>query len=498
MAAPTAARAPGAPASALDRTARLDLLALVVGTVAIRLPAVFAERHLTFDDGVFGASAVAMRHGGEPFKQVFSSQGPLFLPLLWLVDLLGLRRLDSPRLLAVLAGVALVVAVYLIGRALTDRTGALLAAGLTSVSASVLWVTGPLAADGVALALATVAMLLVLRWREDVTIGRAIWIGIAVSAAISVKALLGVVLLPVVVVLLAGRKLAPIVAGALAAAAFHFALWLPWGPSRVWDQAYQYHLDVAGSRTPGANLSKTLSTLGDRDLPVVAAVVLALAAAAWTAYRRRATSAARSDAARADEPLLDRLVRWAQHPDVLLGLWLAAVVLMLVTEHPMWRPHVAHLIPPLALLAVRHRPPAAALLVAAVLVVPYHVVHAWGVLDPTPFTGSAAQVEAALRSMPRGALAISDDPGIVYRAGRRTTNDLVDTSILRIETGRMDVDSVMASARDRRVCAVVVRSAVRWGSFRSLPSRLAAAGYHVVLPEDPDGRVMYGRAPCFR
>jgi hypothetical protein len=247
-----------------------------------------------------------------------------------------------------------------------------------------------------------------------------------------------------------------------------------------------------------ANLRKTLSTLGDRDLPVVAVVVLALATVGWAAYRRRAaTDGASASTAPAKEPLGDRLVRWGQHPDVLLGLWLAAVVLMLVTEHPMWRPHVAHLIPPLALLAVRHRPPAAALVVAAVLVLPYHVVHAWGVLDPTPYTGSAAQVEAALKGMPKGAMAISDDPGIVYRAGRRTTDDLVDTSVLRIETDRMDVNSVMASARDPRVCAVVVRSVVRWGSFRTLPSRLAAAGYEVVLPKDAHGRVMYGRAPCF-
>jgi 4-amino-4-deoxy-L-arabinose transferase-like glycosyltransferase len=497
MAAPTAALAADGTDPGLDRTGRLDLAALVVGTVLIRLPALFAERHLTFDDGVFGASAIAMRHGGEPFKQVFSSQGPLFLPLLWLVDLLGLRLLDSPRLLSVLAGVVLVIAVYLIGRAISDRGGALFAAVLASISASVLWVTGPLAADGVALALATVAMLLVLRWREDVTVGRALLIGIAVSAAISVKALLGVVLLPVVVVLLAGRKLWPIVAGAVAALAFHFALWVPWGASKVWDQAYQYHLDAATDRTPGRNLAKTLSTLGDRDLPVVVAVVLALAAAAWAASRRRRRAADSIAASPPAAPLLDRLARWGQHPDVLLGLWLAAVVLMLLTEHPMWRPHVAHLIPPLALLAARHRPPVAALAIAALVVLPYHVVHAWDVLDPTPYRGSAKQVEAALEGMPKGAMAISDDPGIVYRAGRRTTDDLVDTSILRIQTDRMDVDSVMASARDRRVCAVVVRSTVRWGSFPTLPARLAAAGYHVVFPKDARGRVMYGRAPCF-
>ena len=92
------------------------------------------ERHLTFDDGVFGASAVAMRAGGQPFRDVFSSQGPLFLPLVWVADLLGLRTANAPRLLSLAAALLLVGATYAAGRAITDRGGALIAAGLVSVT----------------------------------------------------------------------------------------------------------------------------------------------------------------------------------------------------------------------------------------------------------------------------------------------------------------------------------------------------------------------------
>jgi 4-amino-4-deoxy-L-arabinose transferase-like glycosyltransferase len=186
-----------------DAARRADLVVVAAATVLLRLPALLADRHLTFDDGVFGASAVAMRHGGQPFRDVFSSQGPLFLPLVWLGDLVGLRQLDSPRVLAVAAGVALAVAVYLAGRSLTDRAGALLAAGLTTACASVLWVTGPLAADGVAIALGTITVLLLLRWRDDLTVRRAVGLGIAIGATVSVKALAGTVILPVAVALLA-------------------------------------------------------------------------------------------------------------------------------------------------------------------------------------------------------------------------------------------------------------------------------------------------------
>ena len=161
-------------ASALiDRRAtRFDLAILGVATLLLRLPAYVADRHLTFDDGVYGASAVAMRAGGVPFRDVFSSQGPLFLPLVWVADLVGGRSADAPRVLSLVAALVLVGATYWAGRAITDRGGALLAAGLVTTSGSVLWVTGPVASDGIALAFATVTVLLALRWRDDVTLLR--------------------------------------------------------------------------------------------------------------------------------------------------------------------------------------------------------------------------------------------------------------------------------------------------------------------------------------
>jgi hypothetical protein len=455
---------------------RRDLLVLTVITIALRLPGYLAERHPTFDDGVFGASAVAMRAGGQPFRDLFSSQGPLFLPLVWLGDLIGLRTADSPRVVAVASGVVLVVAVYLAGRTISDRTGALVAAGLATGCASILWVSGPLAADCVALAFATLTILLLLRWRDDITTTRAMWLGLGIGATISVKALVGPVIVPVAVVLLVGRRLVPILAGAATAVGFHLLLWLPWGPGNVWDQAYAYHLDVAGDRTPGANLAKVLSTLGDRDLPVVLAVALAVGAVALGRRAVRPTAEA----------------RWTS-PDTILLIWLGTIALMLLTEHPMWRPHVSQLVPPLALLAARHRPPWRVLAVAAVLVAPYHLVHAWPILHPAGYAPHTVEVLEELRSLPPGALAISDDPGLVWRAGRRTPPDLVDASILRIETGQITSASLARAAARHDVCAVVVRSRVRWGSFTDLPARLGQEGYDLVIDRGPNDRVFISR-----
>jgi len=469
------------PASTTDQTRSPagDLVALGLLTVALRLPAYLASAHLTFDDGVFGASAVAMREGGRPYQDVFSSQGPLFLPLVWIADLLGFRTANAPRLLSLFAALVLVLATYLAGRAITDRGGALLAGGLVSVTATTLWITGPLAADGAALAFATATIALVLRWRDEVTVRRAVWIGLGIGATVSVKALLAPVIVPAALVLLAGRRLAPILAGAATAIGFHLVLWLPWGIGDVWEQSYGYHLEVASDRTPGANLGKILSTMGDRDAVILVAAALALMA---LLLRRRE-----------DEPVAaeGRLTS----PDVLLLSWIGATLVVLLAEHPMWRPHVSQLVPGLALLGARHRPSWRVLALAGIVVLPYYLVHAWDVLRPEPYRGSAAEAVALLESLPDGALAISDEPGLVWRAGRRTTDDLVDASVLRIETGDITSRSLAEVAARPDVCAVVVRSGERWGRFEDLPDALEALGYEVAAAEGDVKRV-YLKPDC--
>src|SRR5215212_4036169 len=179
---PPSAPAPAAPPRASQWG--LAALALAAATVVLRLPASLADRHLTVDDGVFGASALAMRTGALPYREVFSSQGPLFLPLVWVADLVGFRTLDAPRLLALAAGVGLVLAVFAAALEVTDRPRALLAAGLTAVTGSVLWVTAPLAADGPALALATATVALALVYRRRPSTGLALAAGACLGATV--------------------------------------------------------------------------------------------------------------------------------------------------------------------------------------------------------------------------------------------------------------------------------------------------------------------------
>ncbi len=142
-------------ASTAPRTFRWgDLVALVTLALVVRIPAYSSPRALSFDDGVFSNSAVAMRAGGVPFRDVFSSQGPLFLPLVWLGDLIGFRTMDSPRVIAVVSGMVVVAAVYWTASQVTDRCGALVAGALAATSGGLMWVTVSLAAVGPARAIA--------------------------------------------------------------------------------------------------------------------------------------------------------------------------------------------------------------------------------------------------------------------------------------------------------------------------------------------------------
>ncbi len=140
------------------RSRWIDVTLLALGAILLRIPAYFAPTQLGYDDGGYGIAAIAMRQGYDPFRDIFSSQGPLFLPLVHLADLAGFQTLDAPRLLAVLAGAVTTVAVYFCGRELMDRGRAILAAALAGSSGVLLWTTGPLTSDGVGAAISVSAV----------------------------------------------------------------------------------------------------------------------------------------------------------------------------------------------------------------------------------------------------------------------------------------------------------------------------------------------------
>ncbi len=489
-----------------------DLVGLMALALIVRLPAYFATKALSFDDGVFANSAVAMRDGDLPFRDVFSSQGPLFLPLVALGDLLGTRTLDSPRVLAVLSGLAAVAATYWTALRLTDRLGALLAAGLLAVSGGLAWVTGPLAADGPALAFAALTMGLALRQNETPSLGRASLLGASLGAVLSTKSLEAPVIVPVAIVLLAPVVSAArrrhldttglvqgLVAGVSAVAVF-LVVTIPLGFADVWDQSVRYRTDAAADRDIPATAGKLLSTLWDRDLATLAVALICIVSCIITLRR---TGSARVAVVPADRTwstarrwTADGAMDWVPSGRLLTVSWLVCTVLWLVVVvSPLWRPHVAAVAIPLVLVVGIYRPPARLLAIAAAVAVPLAVVQLDGLLVPGGYTGTEAQLVAALDDLPPGAWVISDEPGVVWRSGRRTTADLVDPSMLRREQGRYDSDTLISDAGDPRVCAFIRISDQRFAAFDDLPQRLVELGFEPV-EHVGDGEVLFVRQDC--
>jgi 4-amino-4-deoxy-L-arabinose transferase-like glycosyltransferase len=409
----------------------------------------------------------------------------LFLPLVALGDLVGLHKLNSPRVLAVLSGIAIVVGIYWTALQMTDRLGAVLAAILAATSGSLIWVTGPLAADGPALAFAVLAVFLSLRQRDRPSYINAVFLGLAVGATLSTKAMEAPILVVVVLVLLT-----PLLAAArqhrlartallqgcvvvLSAAALFALISAPFGFAAVWDQSFVYRTEASANRDIPANAAKLFSTLWDRDLVLLLFACVTLGAGLWARFRpapqqqEHPPVADPSPGSAPSAPLL--MAAWT----ISSALWLIAVV------SPLWRPHVSAMIPPLALLIGIYRPPIRVTVIAGLISVPLLFWQLHEVLIPGPYSGSEAQVVEALRALPEGAWVLSDEPGLVWRAGKRTSDDLVDPSMLRVQQGRYTERSLAEAARDPRVCAVVIRSDQRFGHFPGLPPALANQGFTV-------------------
>ena len=475
------------PAPTDRRDARFtDMVLLALATVLLRLPALLSSRHLTFDDGTFSVSALAMRRGFLPFRDIFSSQGPLFLALVWVGDLLGMRTMSSTRVVTVVAGVVMVLAVYLAGRELGTRGAALLAAGLTAASGTVLWVTAPVAADGPAVAFATLAVALALRYRRSPTLGRAVLVGLAMGGALSIKALVVAAAIPVGLILLTARRPRNMVAAVATACAVYLSAALPWGFGDVVDQSIDYHLDATaatGHESALDNLAKTVTTVLSRDMVLLAVAVAA--AVTLLVRRRRDGSRGLSSAVAGPSPPVG----------VLLGLWLVAAFAVLVLHHPLWRPHLVQLAPPTAMLVALRPPPWRVVALVVALALPWHVTELRGVLWPPGYDEVEQDLQDDLRALPEGAWVLSDEPGYVWRAGYETAPDFVDPSISLIRTDRITADSLVAAAEREQVCAVLV-----WASrFRTfddvLPEALDQIGYEVGATY-PGRRTLYVKTDC--
>jgi hypothetical protein len=332
-------------------------------------------------------------------------------------------------------------------------------------------VTVPENADGPSLAFSVLAVAFALRYRDDPRLRTAVWLGLAAGAAVSIKALsVPAVVIAGLIVLLSHRPLRDGVRDAAVSAGVAVAVYvvtaLPFGIGRVWDQSFVYHQDSHRVNSHTGAMSKIVSTLWDRDLLVV--IALALAGVAFV-VRFVVRARAGKPADRSMQVVVAGLV-----------LWIVLVFALLVWEPAMWRAHIAHIVPPLALLASLRPAPWPVLAIAGLVAAPFFVSNNEAILQPEGFSGHQAALVHQLERLPADALVISDDPGWVWRSGHRPPGAFADTSFQRIDQGLITKASLVSAAAADDVCGVISSSPMHFKRFHGLYAALAAEGYHEV------------------
>jgi len=289
------------------------------------------------------------------------------------------------------------------------------------------------------------------------------------------------------------------------------AVWLvvavPFGLAEVWDQSVTYKSPAGMERTPLANARKIVSTLWDRDLVIWWLLAVSIVGLALVNRGRRGSRLTSSPTALpsvepgSKPPHASEPAPRAPTDRLLLISWiLATITWLIVAVTPMFRPHVSAMIPPVAVwLGVTLGPFVSSVsspglgrrigVGLAASTVALIGLQLWDFLVPGPYGSEDAAIVSLLEVLPDGAWALSDDPGLVWRTGRRTTDDLVDTSMLRIQQGRITTDSLAAAASDPIVCAIVIRSDQRFGALPGIDDALEALGYRAAGNWQPPGRV---------
>ena len=414
-----------------------------------------------YDEGVYLTSLDALEHGQRLGEDVFAPQPPGWYLLLRLISSVGADSVRGFQIGMVVVAILTCFAAYLLGRAVGGPVAGLAASALLTVAPPFPLYAHRVLADIPPLGVALLSFWLALEARRRRSPTLAFLAGAAVALALSLKPS-AVLALPTFLLLLLwerslrGRTLIAATVGAIVVGLSFLIPYLG-VVGELWESVVVYHRDA---RDTPAVLDKTheLVTFLNWRTPFAWLVVAGLAASAVLLRRRRA------------KPL------WA------LWLWAAVSVAFLVYHEPLHGNHLLLLpvvlaVPAgiaLAMLAIRSRYPAVAISLLAVVLAAGYVQQQRRVvedqIDEEPELVAAAQI---LRRVTDPAdLVVSDDSIVPYLADRRVAGPLVDTAVLRFQTGSLTADEVLRELGAYDVRAVVVGRA--FGEQPELLDGLAA------------------------
>jgi 4-amino-4-deoxy-L-arabinose transferase-like glycosyltransferase len=395
----------------------------------LRLP-LLTGGQIDYDEGVYWQSLRALVAGHHLFREIYSSQPPGFLLLVFpFFRLLG-ENLLAARVGVLVFSLAGLFATYRIGSVLANRRVGLVAMVVLAVDPVSVRESVALQADAPAIALALLSLALALEARSSgrrsdlmaFAAGGLLALGILVKplAAAGGPPLLLALLMPVASARDRIRNLMLAASGgAVAIAAVLLPFRADWGP--MFDQAVRLHLLARGATVGGLDLFTA-----ETELPLLALALAGL------------------------------ILSFRQAPRVLAlaGLWAACAALMLAIQRPLWPHHLLALSAPAALLAgglaqlpsLRHPD---ARLIAALGTVLLGVGVASTALayeQQTPNDTMQPAVARLQATTSPSDLVITDDQYLAAMADRNTPPQLVDTSMVRVASGDLTSRSVQAIA----------------------------------------------------
>ncbi len=508
----------------LPLESRLVLLVCVIALVLRLLPV--GGVSTDYDEGVYWQSLRAMSNGYPLFTSVFSSQPPFFLLSLYpLYSFFGLffgQTLVAARLGIVVYSVIGLIAIYFAGRSIGGRWVGLLALALLAADPFYLKESYTLQAEVpalawqlVALALAVAAMRSSGRARRLLAFGSGVALGLGVLTKLFdvfvVLPMLCYLLMPVAnawdiegkrlrfrgrATLLAGLRAALpdiglLIAGALLA---FLVVLLPFAGHLgiVYDQVIRYHLAAGQHATNGLGYNVRLLASDATEYLLVALAFVGTV----VAIRQR---------------------NWAVIP---LLLWAVACFGFLLRQQPLLDHDRILLVPPLVLLAslIAHGyrraeaiapkeqrmrafrlPETAAgrallLLTTGVILITLLIGGAVTRRDVrTPLPESTVEMASALRAATiPGDLVASDDQYIAGLADRNTPPQLVDTSLVRIQSGYLTASQLESIITQDDIRVILFAS----GRFKLVPGFSAwVQANFTKIADFGDGRALYQKVP---
>jgi Dolichyl-phosphate-mannose-protein mannosyltransferase len=196
------------------------------------------------DEGIRGIQLMLMSAGYRPMQEIYSSQGPLLLDMLFPLYRLFGETLGAARLAIGVYSLFGILGVYVAARAVGGPVGGTAAALLLALSPNYLRNSRQALAEVPALAPAILAVAAALEYQRT---GRWIWLvvsGVLLGVALMVKPIIAAAVVPIALAALLGPRISlrPVVLVGLVSAAVVVAIVVMTDFSTVVDQMVDYRL----------------------------------------------------------------------------------------------------------------------------------------------------------------------------------------------------------------------------------------------------------------